>query len=281
MKFEFLITCHLDQGSDTDDIIGILDAILQDSSDAVSLNEHDFADASLFIGCKRSIDEPSVDGANTLIGFSVQLAIEQTKENTENIENVIREFGYRLYQETWISHVVKFEDAIFEQKLFDIGTEIYAIEMKLRRVLSIIYLKSVRHKHPFDLFSGEKIKLRQRNSMEPRVMRELLENQFFRFQFTEYIQVNQRQVTQMGELLEIARDSDSFEAFRQTLMNNPISTENDVELLSSLTRIMEPIEKMRNCVAHNRHPTGDEATNYVNARDQLIELLDNYLSDLD
>jgi len=41
---------------------------------------------------------------------------------------------------------------------------------------------------------------------------------------------------------------------------------------------MGAIEKMRNCVAHNRRPSRRVVEDYENARPLLNDLLDNYLN---
>ena len=109
-------------------------------------------------------------------------------------------------------------------------------------------------------------------------MRDLTENQFFRLEFRDYINLNQRSVTNVDDVIDIIRYSDSFEVFRNEIFNRPVVHPEDASLISSLKTIMDPIEAMRNCVAHNRHPTEDVLLSYPNARDQLADLLNQYLA---
>lgn len=147
--------------------------------------------------------------------------------------------------------------------------------MKLRRVLSIIYLNAYQVRDPFHLIRGEQV---QPHIGDLEHMRELSENEFFHIEFSDYAKLNRRRVNGPRDILSILDNSDSFEAFRDGMLNNPVQDEEDAIFISSLVRIMDPLEKMRNCVAHNRRPPKDLTDHYPNARRQLDELLTQYLT---
>ena len=98
--------------------------------------------------------------------------------------------------------------------------------------------------------------------------------------FSQYTNLNQRRTLQLANILNIIRDSEQYDALRYAIIRNPIENEQDTDLLNNLKALMDPIERMRNCVAHNRRPTQRIADNYHNARPRVEELLDSYLSDL-
>ena len=50
------------------------------------------------------------------------------------------------------------------------------------------------------------------------------------------------------------------------------------EELKALKERTDAIERMRNCVAHNRRPTKSVSENYLNARPLLNQMLDEYLA---
>jgi len=74
------------------------------------------------------------------------------------------------------------------------------------------------------------------------------------------------------------QDQKSYETFRDELLRDPINHEDDAVLIAGLKERMDAIEKMRNCVAHNRRPSKRISENYDNARPLLNGLLDAYLT---
>ena len=79
-------------------------------------------------------------------------------------------------------------------------------------------------------------------------------------------------------ILEFIRNTKQYDALRVEILRNPIGHDKDAEFLTSLKSLMDPIESMRNCVAHNRRPTRSIADNYPNARRELEERLNEYLT---
>lgn len=151
------------------------------------------------------------------------------------------------------------------------------MEMKLRRVLSLIYLTTYQSEDPFDLLWEDAITPRTVPKLSE--MKDASENEFFHLDFRQYAQLNQRKKIDTPELLNIVRDADAYDAFRAEVLRTRVTNERDGELIGNLKEIMDPIEKMRNCVAHNRQPSKSINENYVKAHSRLAELLDEYLLD--
>ena len=155
--------------------------------------------------------------------------------------------------------------------------EIFALEMKLRRVLSIIYLNAYQGQDPFNLLREEKVKTMDRQTQGQ--MENATENQFFHLNFKQYINLNQRpkpKLTDM-DILELIRNTEEYDAFRAEILRIPVEHKEDAEFLASLKNLMDPIERMRNCVAHNRRPTQRITENYPTARLALEKHLDEHL----
>ena len=153
------------------------------------------------------------------------------------------------------------------------------LEMKLRRILSFIYLVAYQGEGPFELLREDTVKLTERT--EQKHMAAVSENQFFYLNFGLYAQLNQRKKTDIPNLLNIVRDTEKYDDFRAEVLRTPVTNERDREFIGNLKEIMDPIEKMRNCVAHNRQPTDSIKENYDNAYSRLLKLLDDYLLDLE
>ena len=109
-------------------------------------------------------------------------------------------------------------------------------------------------------------------------MKAASENQFFHLTFSQYVKLNQRKKLQADNIVEAIRDSDQYDTFRSEILRAPVENEDDKALLAGLKEIMEPIERMRNCVAHNRQPNDSITENYLTAYTRLNGLLDRYMA---
>ena len=123
---------------------------------------------------------------------------------------MIDEFASSLCDYVPIYHAIRFEDPLLQEELGAIATVIFGLEMKLRRVLTFIYL----HASPnevYDLLQKEQVKLITLDLSEQQ-MRNVMENQFFHLTFGQYIQLNQRTTPNSKELLAAMRETDTYDA---------------------------------------------------------------------
>ena len=274
MTFEFLIACSGEPSSD----INVL--LLQLLSEALEANQYDFNDNALLDMLQVTHMRGSRSNSQEiLIGFTVEL------DEVESAQAVIIDFARSLVGSGPIYHAIRFDDPLLQEELAGISAEIFGLEMKLRRVLSFIYLHAYPN-NPYEL-------LREENQVTPtiprglteqqlrNVMENLMENQFFHLTFRQYIQLNQRRALGPAQLIDTIAESDSYDGLRAKLLSAPITHEDDIELLADLKRLLDPIERMRNCVAHNRRPDTDTREDYAIARPQLDERLDHYLNELE
>ena len=108
-------------------------------------------------------------------------------------------------------------------------------------------------------------------------MRAASENQFFHLTFGQYINLNNRQTISLAKILEMVQKSEHYQALQAEILRSPVQDEKDADLLADLKTLMNAIDGMRNCVAHNRRPPRRITDNYPNARDRLDERLNEYL----
>ena len=229
---------------------------------------------------ERLVNEDSADNLNTIVGFSLELP-----EDVDS-EAIIKEFAESLQDNPLVFHVVKFEDPLLRAELAERADEIFTLEMKLRRVLSFIYLHAYQLIGPFDLLREETVQILKAEKPTEEQMKEFNENQFFHLTFGQYVQLNNpRQIKQVNDILQVIRDSTQYDDLREKLMQdpkrNPIEHKRDVDLLSDVRALMNGIEQMRNCVAHSRKPTKSIREQYSTTRPLLEERLDRYLADFE
>jgi hypothetical protein len=274
MTFEFLIVYFQSAGVDiTTTLKEKLGEVLGDN-----LNEVDEVQLDQFIvpllrrACEIQADANEVESTRTILGFRLDLP-----DETANAETVIAEFGGILADTAPIIHVVKFDDPILLEKNQKYFIELFQLEMKLRRVLSLVYLHSYSDGF-FDLLRDEMTQPMKKEPPTEEQMKKAAENQFFHLTFGQYVGLNTRRLpSNIPDMIDHLRESDSFESFKSELERSPVTDEADQLLLASLRDKLDPVEKLRNCVAHNRAVSERLAQDYVTAKPGLEAELDAYL----
>lgn len=279
MTFEFLLTCWITSETNvrqvlTDSLAGALEDY-QDEFEEEEIN--DFIQLRHKRAGSDFDENDRVTTQHRIIGFSVELPEEIVPDDT-----IIENFIKNLSESDLEFHIVKFEDPLLQAELAKRAAEIFVLEMKLRRVLSLIYLHAYQDKEStFDLLCDETVNPSGKAKPETEQMKSATENQFFHLIFSQYIHLNQRPELKLPDILDRIKDTKEYDAFRAEIRRVPIEHEEDAEFLASLKGLMDPIERMRNCVAHNRQPTQRITDNYPTARLDLEKHLDEYLEKWD
>lgn len=276
MMIEFLIFCRKEPSTNIREILSdTLNTVLQDNLNEFELEE---VQQMIILSTERIgnqlVNESGNDFKNVLLGFSLDLP-----DETNESQTVVDEFAKALTDNTNpILHIVKFEDPLLQANLAHWAEKIFALEMKLRRVLTLIYLYAYQNGDPFDLLCEELTQPMVKERPKPEQMKAALENQFFHLTFSQYVNLNQRPELKIPDIIKNIKNIETYEIFRAELNRVPVEHEDDAVLLAGLKARMEAIEAMRNCVAHNRRPPRRVIENYENAQPLLNQLLDDYLS---
>ena len=274
MIFEFLAVVQLAEDTEVVEMIHeCLSKVLDDN-----LNEFD--DESI----KRMIvprvqrmgnydaEENGEPFRRMLFGFALDLP-----EETASMRIVVDEFAEALNAPPVI-HLIKFDDPLLRADFARWAEEIYALEMKLRRVLSLVYLHAYQEGSPYELLREETEQPMNKEQSKPDYMRVQAENEFFHLTFVQYVKLNSRPEFKLAQLLALIRSKDDYDRLRQEVARAPVEDEDDAVLLAGLKERMGAIEAMRNCCAHSRRPSKKVIENYINARPLLDKLLDDYLA---
>jgi len=269
MKFEFIIVHRRQE----DELIS--DILCESLREAMEANLNDVeADAlarMVRINFQRALPaSPNGGEPRALLGFSLELT-----EETASIREIVDDFLDTLTADP-IEHAVKFEDPLLRAELATRAEELFALEMKLRRVLSIIYTNAYPVADPYDLLREETVQFMVKPQEEQ--MKAAAENQFFHLTFGQYVGLNRRHA--IKDLIALFRNEDTYETFRAELLRQPVEHEGDASFLAGLKERMDSIEKMRNAVAHNRRPSKRVTQDYLNAFPLVNEALDDYLGAL-
>lgn len=211
---------------------------------------------------------------HVIIGFTLELP----DDTLDDPALLIEAFMEEMRGEDRFYHVLKFADTLLQRELEERAAELFALEMKLRRALSFIYLDAY-HKggNPYDLLADETEKPMKAEAPREDEMRKRGENQFFHLTFGQYRNLNNRPRPDVQGLVRMVRDGSTYDHFRYALTSAPIEFSMDADLLAALKDKMEAIERMRNCVAHNRQPGNRLRADYQNVLGRVNQLLDEYL----
>jgi hypothetical protein len=273
MTFEFVIVYQDDEATT---ITSILRERLKEVMIA-NVNEIDdvVVAKAIWLNFERrtepKTDDAGIEKTRTVASFTLSLEIE-----TSIAEIVIQNF-LSAVRAPPIQHVVKFENPLLRDELIKRANELFALEMKLRRVLSIIYLNAYREGGEYNLLRDETVGPVTKD-LRPEQMHEACENQFFHLTFSHYTALNKRpELKHIPHLIEHIRHQSSYDALRSELTREPVTNKIDAAFIASLKERMDPIEKMRNCIAHNRKPSAKLTSDYHTALPLVDQALDTFL----
>ena len=291
MKTEFLIVCKpaLQKG----DLINILtqsfdlaygEHIESYGDDGVSLATENAADM-ISVNTLRQVY--TTDGEallKNIYGFALETGIEFEGLTAKEIgdllkyaEDIIKRFAELVREDDRVLHVVKFYDDVLLEQNLSLMREVFAAEMKLRQVISLIYL-AARKNDFYNLLEKDKISLPKTAPKDEKTYADVCENEFYHLTFGQYAALNNRkEVTNHKDLIEVVAQVGSFDELKARLLDNPINDEKDADLLASLRDLMSRIEEFRNCVAHNRKVTAELSEFYTVSRPTFDDNLDEYL----
>lgn len=249
MIFEFLIACNATPEQGVARVNRHLLEVLTDALDASGSNDDEVIIQNRVV---RAVDNAEFGNGNTLLGFDLDLP--EHIMGIDVVDEVLTYFVDNLRDNATVFHVLRFEDPLLRAELSALADEIFRLEMKLRRALSLIYLNANELREPFNLLAAEKVQ--KPGASKTNQMRRANENQFFHMGFGKYKNLNRRPGNDPTGHLQ----------------------EEDANFIADIGDDMETIERMRNCVAHNRRPPQETRDNYPAARDHLDELLNEYLA---
>jgi len=275
MHFEFLVTYRAIAETEVRQIlVELLAKVLEDNLVEIEMQAVEQMITIRHERVSREFnDNQGVPSKIIILCFSVDLS-----EGTQSLDTIIQDFAALLSETAPIFHAVKFEDPLLHSELLRYAEEIFVLEMKLRRVLTFIYLNANGATNPYDLLSDETVQPVNKEKPHEAQMKAAVENQFFYLTFGQYVALNNRpEFKQVSALLEVVRDSLTYDDFRSEINRLPIEYEDDAVFVAGLKEKMDAIEAMRNCVAHNRTPSRKVTDNYKNACPLLDQLLDEFL----
>ena len=215
-----------------------------------------------------------------ICGFSVEFDIASLEFDIteEKLEVLIPGFNksVRDCEAEGIEHLLKLNDPQLHHTLRRYSEEIFEIEMKLREVLSLIFIDTYGEDF-YKLLKEVKVEPTGKNVPTEDQMQAQHENQFFSLVFNEYSNVNFRKELSLDRIKEYMGRAEDFEELKRRITTNPIAKEEYTGFLASLKKRVDSIGELRNCVAHNKAIPKRTLQNYEMAKGPLLESISEFL----
>ena len=211
------------------------------------------------------------DGDKYIAGFILDLE--------ENLIGILQDFGNKLQEDKHIELVLKYGDEGMQVEHQKYAKEIFDLEMRLREVISFIFVDTYEGDY-YNFIEFQKVKGKGIKENEKRnVFEENFENEFFFLNFNHYSGLYLPNIIK-GHILNILiEENKSDKDLKDRILNMGIfrhRTEYN-EFLKSIQQDLQSIEKLRNCIAHNRSLTDiDIIENYQTAENKLDKSISDF-----
>ena len=214
-----------------------------------------------------------------LIGFEVSI-----EEKEIEVEQIINGFNENLKKSEKIYLVLKFYDDTFYNLMSELYKMLYSVEIILREAISIIFIDTYKSDYynllkQIDInpqYNG-KNNLRRDKSQRQGFLSKRLENEFFYLLFSDYTKISKPKILHQDDLYTIAELSNNFDEFKDKIVNRGIIKEEYLTFIENIKPVMDNLERIRNCVAHNRSLSEEDQRNYKTYFDELNKHINGFL----
>lgn len=217
-----------------------------------------------------------IDEYKQIVGFDIEVDTIGTE-----VYSVISGFNDYLKEHQDISLVVKFYDESLLDDLSKIYEIIFGIEMRLREAVTLIFLDTYKIDY-YDLLKDSNINpqsgkdgLPKKEEEKRKFLIKRLENEFFHMSFKDYTNLSNTKELKQDDLFPITEASKDFQEFKEKILNRGVTNKYYKNFLEEVKKIMDNLEKIRNCVAHNRS-VKEGLLDYENYFEEIENKLDNF-----
>jgi hypothetical protein len=215
----------------------------------------------------------STDTEKSLSGVSVDLT--RFDDGEKSIPAIVANFS-DLVNDSAV-HIVKLYDNNLHLENAQLAQEIFEIEMRLREVFSVIFIDTFEE----DFYSLIKdVNVKPSENPQKAQMQARYENEFFYLTFRDYKNLNEKKlIGNVEHIIRLINQASDFEALQEYFTHSPIKEEY-VGFIVSLKSDLDSVEKIRNCVMHNRSVSEADKGNYVQAKEKLMKQVDEFFESL-
>lgn len=241
-----------------DDVASVA-PLLEELSDTVTelVNDESLQTAAITLSYQR----PAVTGQ--LVG--VELLLEGEASVVQQAREMVVD---GLQTSGSVKHILGVSDSLVQAENAKLAARIYHLESRLREALSVLMLSACED----DYYSLLKTSQVQTNKDMPKAdeLFKGLENEFSYISFSDYRNViSRRMPSNVSDMLSLIQASTNYEELRSGLTPHMLSDPLAASFVASLSIVLDPIEKARNAVAHNRRLRPKTRADFERAAGQL------------
>lgn len=211
-----------------------------------------------------------------LVGFEIEF---------DEIGQIIGDFSSNLQDLESVDVIFKYNDEHLLDFIILVHKELFRLEMKLREAISYIFIDTYKEDY-YDFlkdinitphFEGSK-NLQKDKSQREEFLRKRYENEFFHILFEDYIKLSNPKTLKQEDLFLITEFSENFEDFKKNIIERGIIKSEYKTFIEEIKNIIEPISRIRNCIAHNRMLSSEDAENYQTYFKEINKYIDGFLA---
>ena len=249
----------------------LLKYIFDESTTVSTIEEQppNIEDWSIFNWIETKYNHQS-DGDKYIAGFVLDLE--------EDLEEITLEFGKKLQEDENIYLVTKYNDEGMQVEHKEYAKTIFVLEMRLREVISFIFLDTYKEDY-HNLLKEVDVKI-QHNTPDTEYYNKHFENEFFFLLFSDYIKLNSVIKLDKLDLMKIIIDSNEYADLKQKIQSRGIIKEEYNDFLAGIKQYLEPIENIRNCIAHHRSFSSRMVMNYDRGYNNLDRKINEFWDEL-
>lgn len=203
------------------------------------------------------------------------IEIDETIYDLSKYDELIEGFTNRLKQENGFFKLIKYVDDLRLETYKTIYLEIADIEMKIREVFSYIFYSKYDDKNQ-DIFEEFEVQITNKEDVKSDELVKRLENKFFYLTFKQYLKFDTPKDIPTKEVLPLIINNQTYDLLREYVSSRGIIEQRHLSFLRNVSRLLDPIENVRNCIAHNRKIPNNQLDNYPNAKREILAFIDSF-----
>jgi hypothetical protein len=200
---------------------------------------------------------------------SFEIDVDTAQYDFSRYDDFLEGLKARLKAVDGFHKLLKYVDEIRTDQYIRYYLELAELEMKMREVFSCIFYNKY-NVTSNDLFEEFEVKTAGFEEPKPADLDQRLENKFFYLTFNGYLKFEKPKDVQVKELIPLIQTKEQYEELRAHLNSRGIIVEYHLDFLQAVKATLDPIENVRNCIAHNRQIPNRTEANYARARAELL-----------
>jgi len=219
-----------------------------------------------------TLNKPLQTGVNFT---SFEIDVDTTQYDFSKYDDFLEGFKNRLKATEGFHKLLKYVDEIRADQYVRYYLELSELEMKMREVFSYIFYNrySITGNDLFEEFDAKTAAVEE---PKPDDLDKRLENKFFYLTFSGYLKFEKPKDVLVRELIPLIQTKEEYEQLRAHLNSRGITLEHHVDFLQAVKATLDPIESVRNCIAHNRQIPNRTEANYTRARAELLRFIQEF-----